>query len=90
MIMEYIFYLAQQHFLMSVAVIASLMALLAFFLRRKDTSDTCRMVVYIIEVLLLLLLFSFLCIKDDMIRKKSESTMISGNPSEYFTFEYKY
>ena len=90
--MGMISYLASEHFGWVMAAILATMCACGMLLRRYGRSDKLRLIIYIIEVLLLALLFSFICIKDEQVKHTEEEQAASfvDDPNVYFTYEIKY
>ena len=87
--MDTIYYLAQHFFMESVAAILAVMTVCGILLKRITGHQALRMVLYISIVLLLIFLFSFLTIKDDVNERAAGNSIgYYASPSETWTFEY--
>lgn len=85
--------LVEYHFIGTLSVVCVLLFLCGYFACRIKENQVIKSILYIVSVILLVFLFSFVSIKSDFVEhsKEENSTVYKDlSPSEIFTYEERY
>lgn len=85
--------LVEYHFIGTLSVVCVLLFLCVYFACRIKENQVIKSILYIVSVILLVFLFSFVSIKSDFVEhsKEDNSTVYKDlSPSEIFTYEERY